>query len=228
MYRVLARAAATRRWGRPVVAVGLSLFAAVAAAAPTAPTLQLKDNLYGAKFIDAKLGWVVGAFGTIARTTDGGETWQTAAVEDDPTALRHRLRRRATRLDRRAPGADSAYDRRRDDVGDADQRHRPAPVRRRLRRRPVWRGGRRLRRHPGHHGRRPALGGSQAGGGRDALRRLDDRPDTRLDRRRVRQRPHHRGRRRHLDEAGDRHRQDALRRLLRRTRSTAGWSASTR
>lgn len=45
--------------------------------APTAPTIQLKDNLYGAKFIDAKQGWVVGAFGTIARTTDGGATWQT-------------------------------------------------------------------------------------------------------------------------------------------------------
>jgi photosystem II stability/assembly factor-like uncharacterized protein len=52
------------------------LSVAVAMAAPTAPTLQLKDNLYGVKFIDAKHGWVVGAFGTIARTSDGGNTWQ--------------------------------------------------------------------------------------------------------------------------------------------------------
>jgi photosystem II stability/assembly factor-like uncharacterized protein len=59
-----------------VVAVGFLLSAAVAVAAPTAPNLQLKDNLYGVKFIDAKTGWVVGAFGTIARTTDGGATWQ--------------------------------------------------------------------------------------------------------------------------------------------------------
>ena len=72
-----ARAAATRRWGRPVVAVGVVLLAAFGAlAAPTPPTLALKDNLYGTKFIDAKQGWAVGAFGTIAHTADGGETWQ--------------------------------------------------------------------------------------------------------------------------------------------------------
>ena len=72
-----ARAAATLRWRRPVVAVGVVLLAALkAAAVPTPPTLPLKDNLYGTKFIDAKRGWVVGAFGTIAHTSDGGASWQ--------------------------------------------------------------------------------------------------------------------------------------------------------
>lgn len=77
MSQALARAAATRRWGRPVVAVGVALLAiGTAVAATTPPSIQLKDNLYGAKFIDAKQGWVVGAFGVIARTNDGGATWQ--------------------------------------------------------------------------------------------------------------------------------------------------------
>ena len=75
MFDALARAAATRRWGRPVVAVGVALLA-TAAAASTPANPQLKDNLYGAKFVDARQGWVVGAFGVIARTADGGETWQ--------------------------------------------------------------------------------------------------------------------------------------------------------
>jgi photosystem II stability/assembly factor-like uncharacterized protein len=70
-----ARAAATLRWGS-VVAAAVALTAAVAGATPTPPALPLKDNLYGTKFIDAQRGWVVGAFGSIARTTDGGQTWQ--------------------------------------------------------------------------------------------------------------------------------------------------------
>lgn len=45
-------------------------------AAPTSPVTRLKDNLYGTVFVDASRGWVVGAFGTIFRTTDGGRTWQ--------------------------------------------------------------------------------------------------------------------------------------------------------
>jgi photosystem II stability/assembly factor-like uncharacterized protein len=52
----------------------LATVATVAAATP--PEAPLKDNLYGAKFLDAQQGWVVGAFGSIARTTDGGKSWQ--------------------------------------------------------------------------------------------------------------------------------------------------------
>src|SRR5262245_37639338 len=34
------------------------------------------DNLYGTKFISAQEGWIVGAFGVIYQTTDGGKTWK--------------------------------------------------------------------------------------------------------------------------------------------------------
>ena len=57
------------------------LVLAVAMASPSAgatPTVgpdRLKDNLYGAKFVDPDHGWVVGGFGTISHSEDGGETW---------------------------------------------------------------------------------------------------------------------------------------------------------
>ena len=35
----------------------------------------VKDNLYGTSFVSSEVGWVCGAFGTIARTRDGGNTW---------------------------------------------------------------------------------------------------------------------------------------------------------
>jgi photosystem II stability/assembly factor-like uncharacterized protein len=44
-------------------------------AAPRPGSDRLKDNLYGVKFIDQQQGWVVGAFGTIFHTLDGGRSW---------------------------------------------------------------------------------------------------------------------------------------------------------
>ncbi len=74
MRGAFARAAATR-CGCAVVAIALA--GGVAAAVPQ--DVPLKDNLYGAKFVDSQQGWVVGAFGTIAHTADGGQTWQPQA-----------------------------------------------------------------------------------------------------------------------------------------------------
>jgi photosystem II stability/assembly factor-like uncharacterized protein len=37
--------------------------------------VQLIDNFYATKFVDANTGWAVGAFGTIFQTRDGGTTW---------------------------------------------------------------------------------------------------------------------------------------------------------
>jgi photosystem II stability/assembly factor-like uncharacterized protein len=61
-------------------ALALGLLCAVALASPAAgaPSSEpdrLKDNLYGTKFVDPRDGWVVGGFGTIFRSTDGGATW---------------------------------------------------------------------------------------------------------------------------------------------------------
>jgi photosystem II stability/assembly factor-like uncharacterized protein len=53
----------------------VSLCAAVVLAAPSPPNVPLNDNLYATKFIDQQRGWVVGAFGTVYRTGDGGATW---------------------------------------------------------------------------------------------------------------------------------------------------------
>ncbi len=46
-----------------------------AGAAPRAGA-RISDNLYGTKFVNAEDGWAVGAFGTIARTRDGGKSWR--------------------------------------------------------------------------------------------------------------------------------------------------------
>ncbi len=72
MRRAFARAAVAF-WCGGAAAV---LSAVSVAAAPTPAAVPLKDNLYGTKFIDARQGWVVGAFGSIAHTADGGTTWQ--------------------------------------------------------------------------------------------------------------------------------------------------------
>ncbi len=37
---------------------------------------HVTDNLYGTAFVDANDGWAVGAFGTIVRTHDGGNSWR--------------------------------------------------------------------------------------------------------------------------------------------------------
>lgn len=38
-------------------------------------TYPTENNLYGVKFVTVKKGWVVGDYGTILHTEDGGETW---------------------------------------------------------------------------------------------------------------------------------------------------------
>ena len=51
------------------------LFGCIAAPATAAPVT--KDNLYGTSFVDARIGWACGAFGTIFHTSDAGKSWQT-------------------------------------------------------------------------------------------------------------------------------------------------------
>lgn len=48
---------------------------AQAAAAPRAG-MRITDNLYATKFVNERDGWTVGAFGSIFRTRDGGESWR--------------------------------------------------------------------------------------------------------------------------------------------------------
>ena len=45
------------------------------APAVTRGGVRITDNLFGTHFVDADNGWAVGAFGTIFRTRDGGESW---------------------------------------------------------------------------------------------------------------------------------------------------------
>ncbi len=58
--------------------------AVVAGLVLTAPAhgARLVENLFGAKLLDADHGWVVGAFGVIYQTTDGGGTWES---QETPT-----------------------------------------------------------------------------------------------------------------------------------------------
>ena len=62
--------------GGVLAAAVLILAAASAQATGSNASVVIKDNLYGASFVDANLGWVVGAFGVIYHTSDGGKTWQ--------------------------------------------------------------------------------------------------------------------------------------------------------
>ncbi len=57
------------------LAIAIGMVSAVAATTPTAGVDRLKDNLYGTKFVDPDAGWVVGGFGTIFHSDDGGKTW---------------------------------------------------------------------------------------------------------------------------------------------------------
>jgi photosystem II stability/assembly factor-like uncharacterized protein len=69
-----AKAAATL-CGVAIVTALSSAAAGALVGAAGAPAI--KDNLYGTKFVDGQRGWAVGAFGVIAITRDGGESWQT-------------------------------------------------------------------------------------------------------------------------------------------------------
>lgn len=77
MRTIGAQAVAALRSGVVAAVWAAALFAAAEAATP--PPASLKDNLYGATFVDAERGWVVGAFGTIVSTGDGGRTWRPQA-----------------------------------------------------------------------------------------------------------------------------------------------------
>jgi photosystem II stability/assembly factor-like uncharacterized protein len=57
--------------GTLVLVVALVLLAAP----EHSPATPMLDHLYGVSFANPRDGWVVGAFGTIFRTGDGGETW---------------------------------------------------------------------------------------------------------------------------------------------------------
>jgi photosystem II stability/assembly factor-like uncharacterized protein len=52
------------------------VIAVVLGASSGARASRVVENLYGAKLIDAQNGYVVGAFGAIFRTSDGGKTWE--------------------------------------------------------------------------------------------------------------------------------------------------------
>lgn len=61
----------------PIAAV----FLLTVSAAPSAAA-RVVENLFAAKLLDVNRGWVVGAFGVVYRTDDGGTTWET---QDTPT-----------------------------------------------------------------------------------------------------------------------------------------------
>ncbi len=41
------------------------------------------SNLFGVYFVDANVGWVVGASGTVIKTADGGKTWTATIIGPD-------------------------------------------------------------------------------------------------------------------------------------------------
>lgn len=66
---------------RPSLGAALVLVAALvtsaAAAVPHRPHgVKIFDSIYGVDLVDHDEGWVVGAFGTIYHTRDGGRTWE--------------------------------------------------------------------------------------------------------------------------------------------------------
>jgi photosystem II stability/assembly factor-like uncharacterized protein len=71
-----ARAAATLGCGFAALTVSVAIAATAPPTGGSSTAQPIKDNLYGTKFVDSHHGWVVGAFGVIAATEDGGRTWQ--------------------------------------------------------------------------------------------------------------------------------------------------------
>ena len=57
-------------------ALVLAALACVVGVAEDGRAARIVENLYGAKLLDAQTGWVVGAFGAVFRTSDGGKSWE--------------------------------------------------------------------------------------------------------------------------------------------------------
>jgi photosystem II stability/assembly factor-like uncharacterized protein len=55
----------------------VALAALVGTARANGTGARIVENLYGSKLLDEHTGWVVGAFGAIFKTHDGGKTWET-------------------------------------------------------------------------------------------------------------------------------------------------------
>jgi len=58
----------------------LVALAALLGTARAGSAARIVENLFGAKLLDGKTGWVVGAFGAIFKTSDGGKTWEAQAT----------------------------------------------------------------------------------------------------------------------------------------------------
>lgn len=57
-------------------ALALAALTCVVGIAEDGRAARIVENLYGAKLLDAQTGWVVGAFGAVFRTSDGGKSWE--------------------------------------------------------------------------------------------------------------------------------------------------------
>jgi photosystem II stability/assembly factor-like uncharacterized protein len=69
-------AGSAARWiGRAVILIAVCVSPLSRAAAAPQSGVRISDHLYGTRFVTAEDGWAVGAFGTIFRTRDGGDTW---------------------------------------------------------------------------------------------------------------------------------------------------------
>jgi photosystem II stability/assembly factor-like uncharacterized protein len=73
--RILANSATTTLSRAACVVVALAALFVPQGAADAAGA-RLRDNLYGVHAMDAANTWIVGAFGTIFHSADGGVTWQ--------------------------------------------------------------------------------------------------------------------------------------------------------
>lgn len=67
---------AARRIIRVATLLAFGVAAATRVLAAPLSGFRITDNLYGAQFISAQDGWTVGAFGTIFRTRNGGQSWR--------------------------------------------------------------------------------------------------------------------------------------------------------
>ncbi len=77
-FEAVVRKANHAAWARDAACAAVLVALSAATVATPAPHtgIRITDHLYGTHFVDAENGWVVGAFGTILRTRDGGNSWQ--------------------------------------------------------------------------------------------------------------------------------------------------------